>query len=87
MQKEEIMKVHQKNKEERKQRRAMVDGPSNLNSLVDSKTQATVAVKRRALPSTSAQRKLCFYKAASQGAHDKVMQLLDHFNVTAGNHT
>ena len=35
------MKVHQKNKEERKQRRAMVDGPSNLNSLVDSKTQAT----------------------------------------------
>ena len=41
MQKEEIMKVHQKNKEERKQRRAMVDGPSNLNSIVDNKTQST----------------------------------------------
>ena len=53
---------------------------------VDSKTQATVAVKRQALPSTSAQRELCFYKAASQGKHDNVMQLLDHFTATVGNH-
>ena len=53
---------------------------------VDSKTQATVAVKRQALPSTSAQRELCFYKAASQGKHDNVMQLVDHFTATVGNH-
>ena len=54
---------------------------------VDSKTQATVAVKRQALPSTSAQRELCFYKAAGQGKHDNVMQLLDHFTATVGSHT
>ena len=53
---------------------------------VDSKTQATVAVKRQALPSASATRELCFYKAASQEKHDNVMQLLDHFTATVGNH-
>ena len=40
MQKDEIMKVHQKNKEERKQRRAMVDGVSNINNVLDTKSQA-----------------------------------------------
>ena len=53
---------------------------------VDSKTQATVAVKRQALPSASATRELCFYKAASQEKHDNVTQLLDHFTATVGNH-
>ena len=35
MQKDEIMKVHQKNKDDRKARREQVDGPSNMNLLMD----------------------------------------------------
>ena len=36
MQKDEIMKVHQKNKDDRKQRREQVDGPSlQANLLMD----------------------------------------------------
>ena len=54
---------------------------------VDSDTQATVAVKRQLLTSTSAQRELCFYKAASQAKHDNVMRLLDHFAAKVGGNT
>ena len=46
---------------------------------VDTQTMATVAVKRQELPSDTACRELCFYKALSQERHDHVMQLIDHF--------
>ena len=51
---------------------------------VDQETKATVAVKRQLSTSTSAQRELCFYKAASQAKHDNVMHLLDHFTEKVG---
>ena len=38
MQKDEIMKVHKKAKEDRKQRREQVDGPSNMHQLMDNNT-------------------------------------------------
>lgn len=46
---------------------------------LDRETQTTVAVKRQGLPSESASKELCFYKALSQEAHPHVMTLLDHF--------
>ena len=46
---------------------------------VDTRTQATVAVKRQVLPSNSAMSELCWYKALSQSPHPNIMSLLDHF--------